>query len=134
MREIGKITLRKSISTSLLINSHSNLTIMGFISDGIVSHESHLGGYEFHLGCYEFHLRCYEFHLGCYEFLEVWCLLKIRLDQTGPIREGLGDSHVTVGRHVRDITDREKLIRMIPNQKAILTLQAVKFETGQNLP
>ena len=78
---------------------------MGFISDGIVSHESHLGGYEFHLGCYEFHLRCYEFHLGCYEFLEVWCLLKIRLDQTGPIREGLGDSHVTVGRHVRDITD-----------------------------
>ena len=92
MRETGKITLRKSTSTSLLINSHSNLTIMGFISDGIVSHESHLGGYEYHLGGYES-------NLGCYEFLDVWFWLKMGLDQTGPIREGLGDSHVTVGRH-----------------------------------
>ena len=66
---------------------------MGFISDGIVSHEYHLGGYES--------------HLGCYEFLEVWCWLKIGLDQTGPIREGLGASHVTVGRHARGITDCE---------------------------
>ena len=46
--------MRNSTSTSLLINVHSNLTIMGFISDVIVSHESNLGGYEFHLGCYEF--------------------------------------------------------------------------------
>ena len=77
---------------------------MGFISDVIVSHESNLGGYES--------------HLGCYEFLEVWCWLKMGLDQTGPIREGLGASHVTVGRHVRDITDHEELIRIVPNQKA----------------
>ena len=33
----------------------------------------------------------------------------IGLDQTGPIREGLGHSHVTVGRHVRGITDCEKI-------------------------
>ena len=68
-----------------------------------MSHEYNLGGYEYHLGGYES-------HLGCYEFLEVWCWLKIGLDQTGPIREGLGASHVTVGRHTRGITDREKLI------------------------
>ena len=95
-------------STSLLINSHSNLTIMGFISDLSVSHESNLGGYESHL-------RCYGFHLGGHEFLKVWLWLKIGLDQKGPIREGLGDSHVTVGRHVRGITDREELIRIVPN-------------------
>ena len=76
-----------------------------------MSHESNLGGYEFHLGCYESHLRCYE-------FLEVWFWLKIGLDQKGPIREGLGASHVTVGRHVRDITDCEELIRIVPNQKS----------------
>ena len=50
--------LIRRASTSLLINSHSNLTLMGFISDVIVSHESNLGGYES--------------HLGGYEFLEVW--------------------------------------------------------------
>ena len=71
---------------------------MGFISDVIVSYEYHLGGYES--------------HLVCYEFLEVWCWLKIGLDQTGPIRKGLRDSHVTVGRHVRGITDCEKLINL----------------------
>ena len=38
---------------------------MGFISDGIVSHEYHLGGHEY--------------HLGGYGFLEVWCWLKIGL-------------------------------------------------------
>ena len=38
--------------------------------------------------------------------------------QTGSIREGLGDSHVTVVRHVRGITDCEKLIR---NQNPILS-------------
>ena len=48
---------------------------MGFISDGIVSYESHLGGYESHL-------RCYEFHLGGHEFLKVWFWLKIGLDQS----------------------------------------------------
>ena len=69
----------------MLINSHSNLTLVGFIGDVIVSHESDLGGYEFHLGGHEF-------HLGGYEFLEVWCWLKTGLDQTGPIREDLGDS------------------------------------------
>ena len=65
----------KDTSTSLLINGHSNLPIMGFISDLIVSHESNLGGHGSHL-------RCYEFHLGGHEFLKVWFWLKIGLDQS----------------------------------------------------
>ena len=56
-----------------------------------------------------------------YEFLEVWCWLKMGLDQTGPIREGLGDSHMTVVRHVRGITDREKLIRIVQTKRQIRT-------------
>ena len=67
---------------------------MGFIGDVIVSHESDLGGYEFHLGGHEF-------HLGGYEFLEVWCWPKIGLDQTGPIREDLGDSCRTDHEQIR---------------------------------
>ena len=48
----------KDSSTSLLINGHPNLTIMGFISDGIVSYESNLWHHEYHLGGYEFLVVC----------------------------------------------------------------------------
>ena len=46
----------------------------------------------------------------------------------GLIREGLGYSHMTVGRHVRDITDCEKIDQNGSKPKGCIDAASKKFE------